>query len=135
MTEVMIGRRMHERRLIMDKFELLNSIDFHDLPLEGIGFSPEYPTKLWIEFATFSEEKADYDHWRVEFDDVVRLAMGEIRSTENSSFEIFSFDYSVGDLFEGRFVILTGIGMPDLTITFASKGFQLERIAVPRSSI
>ncbi len=112
----------------MDQVALLRSIRFHDLPVEGFWFSPA-PTKTFrLDFATCVEERKDHDHWRIEFDHIERMTVDGFTIDHQADFGIFSFDHSIGALFEGRFVFLTGSGKPDMTIAFTSKNFRIERL-------
>jgi hypothetical protein len=112
----------------MDHVELLRSIHFHDLPVEGFEFSLEPKKTLRIEFAAYGERRKDYDHWGIEFDDIERMTVDGFIIDHQSGFEIFSFDYSIGASFEGRFVFLTGSGRPSMTIAFTSMNFSVERL-------
>lgn len=112
----------------MSQVELLESIHFHDLPVDGFGFSPEYPTSFRLDFATYVDERKDYDHWRIEFDHIERMTVDGFTVDDQSGFEVFSFNYSIGARFEGRFVLLTGAGRPELTITFTSKNYRIARL-------
>jgi hypothetical protein len=107
--------------------ELLNEIDFHDVPVNKISFQSDSHLELIIGFLLYNEIKDEYEEYLLKFININILNSNKLILSKESDFEINTFDYYFDGLYNCKLLFLLGFGEPSFEIQLKCETILLEK--------
>lgn len=102
----------------------LNSVDFHGIPVNKISLNFNYMI-LSLDFKLYNEMTGDYDSFIIKFENLEDLKTDKLILDSDTDIKITSFDYKQAEMFEGRFILLTGQSNPLIEIDFKCEEIKM----------
>ena len=103
---------------------------FHDVPVHEITFKTEYSTDFKVVFALYDENRKDYDYYKLVFKNIFELETQGLTLNSESDLEIYNFDYSLNETFEGRILFVLGSGQPSFEVKLKCSKVELEKTEI-----
>ena len=107
----------------------LDSIVFHDIPVESIKIVSDPEMSAVITFFLYMEELNDYQKKEIAFKKIEELKTGDIILDPESDIEIYSFDYEWKDSFDCKMILLLGFGKPSLEMKIKCKEIEMKTVS------
>lgn len=107
--------------------EILNEIDFHDIPVNKISFQSNSQLELIISFLLYNKIKDEYEEYFLKFINIHILNSSSLILSKESDFEINTFDYHFDGLFNCKLLFLLGFGEPSFEIELKCEFILLEK--------
>lgn len=106
---------------------LLNTHEFHDLPVEKIELFGNDGLQIEFEVLFFNESTINYDRQMLAFSGITELQMDDLLLVPDEDTEIYSFDYSYDGAYKCRLVLHTGFERRSVEIRLKCGGISLHK--------
>ena len=106
--------------------EILNKIEFHDLPVEQINLFTDEKFELTIHFLPYIESIKDYGKIIIEFKNITTFTSTNLTLDTESDVEITSFNCEYNDCYECEMIFLLGHSKPSFSIKLKCEQIEIK---------
>ena len=114
--------------------EKISKIEFHDMPVNWFKIELESEKAFTIQITPYIEELKEYEIINIKCLQILAFETDGFKLNNESTLEIFSFDYKWNNNFDGKLYLLTGWNQGGIEINFQCETIELEYLGVENGS-